>query len=967
MSAQVFKQCINNLKFNAFNENIKTGILYTRSFDLTQKHHTADILFAIDNAKNKFDADAVYFHASPNKEYSVAQIYLFDNTFGKYDKESKIGLHKKMWNASQIPLYIIIEKTAVNIYDSRKKPDINNEEYAKAIIKLSSDSLNLFNAREFDNGLFWEKHGENNFDFDGSATNDLIRGLKAVYQQFQKDSGLDKHVALKLLIQCLLIKYLEERDYEQGYFAENYFQDSFNSKDFCDVIRNGRLLELLDELSNDFNGKIFCWDEKDNNEKKARKDIKSLKVRCLAEFLDGNIQNNQYVIWRLYSFSYLPVEIISSVYEELLTNSKDVVYTPEMIVDLMINECMPLKNPVKNFKMIDASCGSGIFLVKAYKRIIQWRRYSEWKKTGELKKPPLSDLKKLLLESIYGIDIQQDAVNLAIFSLSLALLDEVDLNPPLWKELEFDDLSNNIIKKDFYIYITQNPELKFDLVIGNPPFNLPPAEENKREPSRKKYFLELKDQYNYRTDFNIPDENPALHFLVKTTSWLNENGILCLIQPAGPLFFQNEEFRKELFLKYNIYQVIDFTKLADVLWKGKNVATAIVFIKNAPEFESCITHVVANQITCNNKRLFLEFDYYDFYYIDREDCINKPFVWRINLVGGGRINDLISRLSKYPTMKKYLDSKCKDQKWKYAEGYILGKKTHKADFIFGKRRVRPEFLTEDGVEETDIEENIYFYRTTEKSKEIFLAPHILIKEEIGKTKSIPVAFLDYDAVFSNRIVGIYAPKEQEGELRELYCAFNENKSYLYRFFIMATSPKLFVNMAGVFLKKDIDNLPYPAKNIELSEVDKIVMDDVLGYQFSKKEELLKPAGESDVYAFSEVFCKTLNVMYKSNDKGFYLYKVVISNTFYILHFEYGKSDSSYIVEHEDLDAYIDKVISQDAKSQESYRINKIFKIYGNDRLIIVKPKTKKYWLRSIALHDADDTIAEYMEARYNND
>jgi hypothetical protein len=967
MNARVFEQCINDLKFNAFNENIETGILYTRNFDLTQKHHSADILFAMDTAKNKFDVDAVYFHASPNKEYPVAQIYLFDNTFGKYDKKSKIRLHKKMWNASQIPLYIIVEKTAVNIYDSRKKPDINNEEYAKAIIKLSSDSLSLFNAREFDNGLFWEKYGKSNFDFDGSATNDLIRGLKAVYQQFHKDSGLDKHIALKLLIQCLLIKYLEERDDEQGYFAKNYFQDSFNSKDFCDVIRNGRLLELLDELSNDFNGKIFCWDEKDNNEKKARKDIKNLKVRCLAEFLDGNIQNNQYILWRLYSFSYLPVEIISSVYEELLTNSKDVVYTPEMIVDLMINECMPLRDPVKNFKMIDASCGSGIFLVKAYKRIIQWWRYSEWKETGELKKPSLSDLKKLLLESIYGIDIQQDAVNLAIFSLSLALLDEVDLNPPLWKELEFDDLSNNIIKKDFFIYITQNPELKFDLVIGNPPFNLPPAEENKREPSRKKYFLELKEQYNYRTDFNIPDENPALHFLVKTTSWLSENGIFCLIQPAGPLFFQNEEFRKKLLLKYNIYQVIDFTKLADVLWKGKNVTTAIVFIKNTPEFESFITHVVANKIICNNKRLFLEFDYYDFYYIDREDCINKPFVWRTNMVGGGRINDLISRLSKYPTMKKYLDSKCKDQKWKYAEGYILGKKTHKADFIFEKRRVRPEFLTEDGVEETDIEENIYFHRTREKSKEIFLAPHVLIKEEIGKKKNIPVDFLNYDAVFSNRIVGIYAPKEQEGELRELYYTFNENKSYLYRFFIMATSPKLFVNMAGVFLKKDIDNLPYPTKNIELSEVDKIVMNDVLGYQFSKKKELLNPADESDFYAFSEVFCKTLNAMYKSKDREFYLYKVVISNTFYILHFEYGKSDSSYIVEHEDLDTYIDKVISPSTESQESYRINKIFKIYGNDRLIIAKPKTKKYWLRSIALRDADDTIAEYMEARYNND
>jgi tRNA1(Val) A37 N6-methylase TrmN6 len=965
MRAQVFEQYINELKFSSFNEKIETGILYTGGFDFTWKLHTADILFAMDNAKNKFDADAVYFHASPNKEYSVAQIYLFDNTFGKYDKKAKIELHKKMWNASHIPLYIIIERTAVNIYDSRKKPDINNEEYAESIIKLSADSLNQFNAREFDDGLFWEKHEKKNFDFNDSAASDLIRGLKLVYEQFQKDSGLDKHIALKLLMQCILLKYLEERDDEQGYFAKSYFQKYFGSKNFCDVIRNGKLIELLDELSNDFNGKIFRWDEKDDAEKEARKAIKSAKIKGLAEFLDANIQDNQYVLWKLYSFSYLPVEIISLVYEELLASSKDVTYTPEMIVNLMIDECMPLRTPIENFKLMDASCGSGIFLVKAYKRIIQWWRYSEWKKTGELKKPSLSTLKNLLLKSIYGIDIQQDAVNLAIFSLSLALLDEVDLNPPTWKRLKFDDLSKNIAEKDFFIYVSQNPELKFDLVIGNPPFNLPPAEGKKREPSRKKYFSELKLQHNYRVELNIPDENPALHFLVKTTSWLSENGTLCLIQPSGPLFFQNEEFRKELFLRHNIYQVIDFTKLSAVLWNGKNVATAIVFIKNTLEFESVITHVVTNQVICNKKRLFLEFDHYDFHYIDREDCIHKPFVWRTNLVGGGRITDLIDRLSKYKTMKEYLDKKCKTQKWKYAEGYILNPKTHRADFIFGKKRVRPEFLTEDGVEKTDIEENLYFHRTREKSKEIFLAPHILIKEEIGKIKNIPVDFLDYDAVFSDIIVGIYAPKEQEDELRKLYFTFNENKSYLYRFFIMATSPKLFVNMAGVFLKKDIDNLPYPTKNIELSEVDKIVMDDVIRYQFSKKKELLKPADDSDIYAFSEVFCKTLNVMYKSNDKEFYLYKVIDVNTFYVLHFEYGKSVLPKFVKHTDLDDYIDKIIFQSTDSPDSYRINKILKIYDNDKLIIAKPKIKKYWLRSIALRDADVTVAEYIEARHS--
>ncbi|MEA1885283.1 MAG: N-6 DNA methylase [Thermotogota bacterium] len=97
----------------------------------------------------------------------------------------------------------------------------------------------------------------------------------------------------------------------------------------------------------------------------------------MADYLDGKSKDKQFVIWRLYSFSHLPVEVISSVYEELLTDDKDVVYTPEMIVSTMVDECMPLKQPKDNFKIIDVSCGSGIFLVKTYKRIVQWWRYNE--------------------------------------------------------------------------------------------------------------------------------------------------------------------------------------------------------------------------------------------------------------------------------------------------------------------------------------------------------------------------------------------------------------------------------------------------------------------------------------------------------------------------------------------------------------------------------------------------------------
>ena len=142
-----------------------------------------------------------------------------------------------------------------------------------------------------------------------------------------------------------------------------------------------------------------------------------------------------------------------------------------MIVSTLVDECMPLQSPQKDFKLIDVSCGSGIFLVKAYKRIVQWWRYEQWQKTGKLEKPSLPVLKDLLLKSIHGVDIEQDAIRLSIFSLALAILDEVNLDSPTWGELKFPDLNNNIITKNFFKYVTENPPNDFSLVIGNPPFN----------------------------------------------------------------------------------------------------------------------------------------------------------------------------------------------------------------------------------------------------------------------------------------------------------------------------------------------------------------------------------------------------------------------------------------------------------------------------------------------------------------
>ena len=83
----------------------------------------------------------------------------------------------------------------------------------------------------------------------------------------------------------------------------------------------------------------------------------------------------------LYSFDVVPLEFISSIYEEFVT-AKGAHYTPGYLVDFMLDEVLPWGGEQWDLKILDPACGSGIFLVKAYQRLIQ-----RWKNAHPDQKP----------------------------------------------------------------------------------------------------------------------------------------------------------------------------------------------------------------------------------------------------------------------------------------------------------------------------------------------------------------------------------------------------------------------------------------------------------------------------------------------------------------------------------------------------------------------------------------------------
>ncbi|MGE5341548.1 MAG: HsdM family class I SAM-dependent methyltransferase [Candidatus Omnitrophota bacterium] len=973
----------------------------TESFGLVFMNSAPDNHYeriALEKAR-KYKADAVYFRRFETRMASIPQVYIYDFTSQDIERDNSDNLgelHRKLWNAGQVPMFFIFTRTEIKIFNCLKSPNFDPitgkiTTFPMAVIHFAADidsqlKLKEFSARKFDNGSFWDlSQYKDQFQLKDSSYERLLGYLKAVRDSILKKQILPENILDKLLVMSILLKYLEDRTDADGnkVFPGGFFEQfAAGAKNFTDILKQkGACLRLFDYLSQHFNGEIFQW-----KDEKERALLNRADLRQLALFSEARSEiSGQRTLWPLYSFNDLPIELISNIYEEFLGrgNKKGVVYTPPYLVHFLIDESMPMESPHENFKVLDPACGSGVFLVAAYQRIIDW-----WRIGNDWKKPDLATLKKLLKENIYGVDIEPEAVRLTIFSLSLVLLDE--LSPKeIWESLKFENLkqSGNLFEKDFFYLVNHRQmDAQFDLVIGNPPFrenfNTPDAED-----------IAARQQENRPP---IPNNQVALLFLEQSLAMCKAGGLMCLIVPTGPFIYNigSLDFRKHFLTICNVIQILDFTSLSNILFCSANVAVAAVFARNEPPNLKTVLHATFRRTKVSKEKIYFELDHYDFHRVAYKHALNSPLIWKANLLGGGRLHGLISRLSKLRTLGSYLEEKIKNNEWVVAEGFIVGnkreivrmetltdkieplrdeekdelnglqKKYKKADYLTGTPTLPTEALTEKGIDKSKIHilEEKFFLRSRAKNKEVFKGPHLLIKEVAG-THSIPVAFIEEDISFMHRILGIHAPKENTDELKQIGNRIHGNR--VYRFYLSAYSGSYMIGRATAILKNDIDKLPFPENKNEFdfSEIEHILMDDVLNYmlEFQRRGEssaVMTPVTPSQLRRFGETYCKLLNTVY---DK-FKFHEPLETDNFICFPIYYGEKPQIEIANTSQLERSLNQLVYK--KLGQNLKIARVLRIYDRNIIYLIKPKQARYWLRSIAVRDADETYEDLIKQGY---
>ncbi|MDY0090578.1 MAG: N-6 DNA methylase [Flavobacteriaceae bacterium] len=994
-----FKSALNQL---GMDDKSSSGIRFVAD---RANESDPDLYLALEYA-NEFGANAVYFRFYNDNRPPKPQIYVYD--FSKLTSENVKGadIHHKLWNAGVVPFCFLFNKSQILIYNCAKKPewDKDGQGFTTSphdLINLLSevnDKLEEYNVRQFDSGLFWDSEAGKDFKYEEGAYEQLLAQLKNVKANIISRVGNEYASLVKrVLMMLILIKYLEERKDEDGNGALNPddFYKPYNSKKptLEGVLENAEIfIQVLQELSSKehFNGQIFYLSKEDCEILKEKIDLTLFQYFVRGDvsiFSKGKQGIGQMKLWRLYQFNYLPIELISHIYEDFLADEngqkkKGVVYTPPYLVQFLIDQCMPLRDGKEDFKIIDPACGSGIFLVGAFKRMIQWWRVrNNWSKP---KKENIEELKQLLNNNIFGCDLESEAVTLSYFSLGLALLDA--LSPKeIWRNVHFDNLvGSNLFQGDFFKTLDEEIlNTDFQLVIGNPPFN--------SEFTEWAEIVNKKEKQNNPLRPDIPDNQIALLFLEQSFKLLQEGGNCCLILPSGPVLYNTNthEFRKHLFEQYYFKGIFDFTPLRAKLFIGSSSSAkpAVISIfseKINPENRASY-HYIFRRTKASGEKIDFEIDHYDIHKVAHKTATNNAGVWQANFMGGGRLHQLLNKVSEERTLGQYLDEMVENNGWKVAEGWIespsgkpikriqslLKKDTltneeqielvklehnYKADWITGFNFVETKNFTEDGIQKTQNCSTQYFLRNRQKNKEIFQPPHILIKEQSG-VSSIPIEFRDDYLTFRNEIIGIHSPEDDVELLKKIEKRYKNNSAYSALLWLL--SGRIITTREGVVLKNDILSLPYPEKEIKFDSIEKELLSDISLYysEFRKageKSVILESITDTKTLeTFGKLYCKILNSIYKN----FRPLTPIVGNEFITYPFVLGEKPEIEIpTSIEDIEAKLRTLIS--TKKGYNLWIKRIIKVYYKNVIFLYKPNQKRYWLPSIAVRDADETFVD---------
>ena len=840
--------------------------------------------------------------------------------------------------------------------------------------------LSQYRRREIVSGRF-ARNQQGEFNREQRVDSRLLQNLRRVRRHLIED-GISEPVTNSLLGRSIFVRYLEDR----GVINEDYFGRFGSGLTFHALLKGSwdETYQLFDELARRFNGDLFPINDLERDQ------VLPQHLQRLGRFLNGDeVTSGQMYFWA-YDFKYIPIELISAIYETFLDEDrrkKSAYYTPPEIVDFVLNEVLPFETEPRDVRILDPACGSGIFLVEAYRRLVTLHRHA---RGGE--NLSFEELRDLLTGSINGVDLSEEAIQVAAFSCYLALLDFLEPES-ITEAVRFPTLKGtNLFVNDFFDMDAPFNERRYDIIVGNPPW--------------QSSLTAKAADYVGQNKHPIGNKQIAQAFLWRAPTLLADEGRICLLAPSkGILFNQSgptREFRRRFFLANEITQVVDFSAFRHSLFRRAVAPMVAVFYRKPSDPDSGRGELMylnphPSPLSESLAGIVLFGD--EVRRFSRRQVANHPYIWKVALWGTPRDLTLIDDLcERFPSLEQVSQSR----DWWIREGVTVnGSDENHAPELAAMRyvpadAVRP-FHVLSGQEERIGHE--VFHRPGNRS--IYLGPHILLRAGVMTSGVLASVFLPDDAVFTDKITGIAGPSEDMDYLKVACAYFNSSLARYYQFL---TGSQWGVERDAVLLKeqksfpcaipmedtnlvhrivalvdrsqetsgdrnwqRELDELVYKSYGVTSSEQH--IIEDFLNttmdrYYRGVQANAFEPPSVGDLTLYAQAYA---DVFENTTGGNRALLKTVYDGTppYRAVSFHLAprgaQGQEPNIASEPELDSLLvrlERVATEEHAQSLYFRRN--IKVYEAEAIHIVKPAERRFWTRSAAYNDADETIAQLL-------
>ena len=430
---------------------------------------------------------------------------------------------------------------------------------------------------------------------------------------------------------------------------------------------------------------------------------------------------------------------------------------------------------------------------------------------------------------------------------------------------------------------------------------------------------------------------------------------LCLMQKDNFLYNRRSvAFRHSVFERWDVREILDFTPVRGLFNKDAKVVVVLAEA-HPPKLDRSILHAIFRRTVHTQAELSFELDYYDMQWVARDMALTKDFVWRCNLFGGGRTISLVERLRKLPKLKDH----AKEMGWNYGIGFQVGTpKSAKVIKYLWKQPVLPAEAIgpDEHIEKRliSIQEEKCF--ESPRPESLYLPPLVLF----ALTDELRFSYWEKKSgsiTFGKRVLGISANIGNTSAHEALFQRLRAQKPF-FRAWLTLTSSDAGIKQSTTVEKAAIDEFPFPANedHLDLSSNDEIVLSDAFDFyrdyqRFGDDAEMMRPATPDDYREFASIFTQQVNAVHKK------LRPLPTKSWAGICcqPFVFGKAEPDW----NDADGLIKKLTAL-LRSKRSATLTtvRILRVFDGPFVFLIKPNRLRYWLRSIALRDADEALAD---------